>query len=70
MVLFQNVATNAGLLEKLGKAGHFTLFAPTNDAFSKLGEEVMDRLMGNKGALQGKLIIQFWCALYYLEVLC
>ncbi|XP_017346349.1 periostin, osteoblast specific factor b isoform X1 [Ictalurus punctatus] len=46
------VASNAGLLEKLGKPGHFTLFAPTNDAFSKLDNEVMDRLMGNKGALQ------------------
>ncbi|MCJ8740351.1 hypothetical protein PDJAM_G00057940 [Pangasius djambal] len=46
------VASNAGLLEKLGKPGHFTLFAPTNDAFSKLDKEVLDRLMGNKGALQ------------------
>lgn len=50
------MASNAGLLEKLGKPGHFTLFAPTNDAFSKLDNEVMDRLMGNKGALQGKLV--------------
>ncbi|KAI5624983.1 periostin isoform X1 [Silurus asotus] len=47
-----NVATNAGLLELLGKPGHYTLFAPTNDAFSKLDKEVLDRLMGNKGALQ------------------
>ncbi|KAF5900392.1 periostin-like isoform X2, partial [Clarias magur] len=46
------VVTNAGLLEKLGRAGHYTLFAPTNDAFSDLDKEVMDRLMGNKGALQ------------------
>ncbi|KAK3561053.1 hypothetical protein QTP86_026384 [Hemibagrus guttatus] len=46
------VASNAGLLEMLGKPGHFTLFAPTNDAFSKLDKEVMDRLMGNKGALK------------------
>ncbi|XP_027016429.1 periostin, osteoblast specific factor b isoform X2 [Tachysurus fulvidraco] len=46
------VATNAGLFEMLGKPGHFTLFAPTNDAFSKLDKEVLDRLMGNKGALK------------------
>ncbi|GAA6094804.1 periostin, osteoblast specific factor b isoform X1 [Tachysurus ichikawai] len=46
------VASNAGLLEMLGKPGHFTLFAPTNDAFSKLDKEVLDRLMGNKGALK------------------
>lgn len=55
--LFQTVASRAGLLEKTGKPGHFTLFAPTNDAFSKLDKEVMDRLMGNKGSLQGKLVI-------------
>ncbi|TSK49675.1 Periostin [Bagarius yarrelli] len=46
------VASNAGLLDMLGKPGHYTLFAPTNDAFSKLDKEVMDRLMGNKGALK------------------
>ncbi|KAK2831704.1 hypothetical protein Q7C36_016790 [Tachysurus vachellii] len=45
------VASNAGLLE-MGKPGHFTLFAPTNDAFSKLDKDVLDRLMGNKGALK------------------
>ncbi|KAM9469360.1 periostin, osteoblast specific factor b [Clarias gariepinus] len=44
--------SNAGLLEKLGRPGHFTLFAPTNDAFSDLEKGVLDRLMGNKGALQ------------------
>lgn len=59
------MATNAGLLDKLGKPGKFTLFAPTNDAFSKLDREVMDRLMGNKGALQGKLVIQSWSALTF-----
>lgn len=52
------MATNAGLLDKLGKAGYYTLFAPTNDAFSNLDKDVMDRLMGNKGALQGKLVIR------------
>ncbi|XP_062872312.1 periostin, osteoblast specific factor b [Trichomycterus rosablanca] len=49
------VATASGLMDKLGKPGHFTLFAPTNDAFSKLDRDVMERLMGNKGALQALL---------------
>lgn len=65
--MFQTVASNAGLLEMLGKPGHFTLFAPTNDAFSKLDREVMDRLMANKGALKGKLVIRFQSAFTSLE---
>lgn len=48
------MATEAGLIEKLGQPGHFTLFAPTNDAFEKLDREVMDRLMKDKVSLQGK----------------
>ncbi|XP_066517042.1 periostin, osteoblast specific factor b isoform X2 [Hoplias malabaricus] len=47
-----NVATASGLLENLGRPGHFTLFAPTNEAFSKLDHSVMDRLMADKGALK------------------
>lgn len=57
LALFQTVASRAGLLEKMGKPGHFTLFAPTNEAFHHLEEVVVDRLMGNKGSLQGKLVI-------------
>ncbi|XP_076832187.1 periostin, osteoblast specific factor b isoform X2 [Brachyhypopomus gauderio] len=50
-----NVVTASGLMDKLGEPGHLTLFAPTNDAFSKLDREVLDRLMGDKGALQALL---------------
>uniref|UniRef100_A0A8C2JKX2 Periostin, osteoblast specific factor b n=1 Tax=Cyprinus carpio TaxID=7962 RepID=A0A8C2JKX2_CYPCA len=46
------VATASGLIEKLGQPGHFTLFAPTNDAFDKLDREVLDRLMEDKKSLQ------------------
>lgn len=42
------------MIEKLGQSGHFTLFAPTNDAFENLDREVMDRLMKDKVSLQGK----------------
>lgn len=48
------MASEAGLIEKLGQSGQFTLFAPTNDAFEKLDREVMDRLMKDKVSLQGK----------------
>ncbi|XP_060753706.1 periostin, osteoblast specific factor b isoform X2 [Neoarius graeffei] len=46
------VASKAGLLEKMGKPGHFTLFAPTNEAFHHLEKEVKDRLMNSKSSLQ------------------
>uniref|UniRef100_A0A8C9W2M9 Periostin n=1 Tax=Scleropages formosus TaxID=113540 RepID=A0A8C9W2M9_SCLFO len=46
------VAVTSGLLEKLGEPGHFTLFAPTNDAFKKVDRDVLERLMDNKVVLQ------------------
>ncbi|XP_057207631.1 periostin, osteoblast specific factor b isoform X1 [Triplophysa rosa] len=46
------VATASGLIDKLGQSGHFTLFAPTNDAFEKLDRAVLDRLMEDKDSLQ------------------
>uniref|UniRef100_A0A672MI56 Periostin-like n=1 Tax=Sinocyclocheilus grahami TaxID=75366 RepID=A0A672MI56_SINGR len=49
------VATASGLIEKLGQPGHFTLFAPTNDAFDKLDREILDRLMEDKNSLQALL---------------
>uniref|UniRef100_A0A8C9VSU0 Periostin n=1 Tax=Scleropages formosus TaxID=113540 RepID=A0A8C9VSU0_SCLFO len=48
----QAVAVTSGLLEKLGEPGHFTLFAPTNDAFKKVDRDVLERLMDNKVVLQ------------------
>ncbi|XP_065136874.1 periostin, osteoblast specific factor b isoform X2 [Paramisgurnus dabryanus] len=49
------VATASGLIEKLGQDGHYTLFAPTNDAFEKLDRTVLDRLMEDKESLQALL---------------
>lgn len=49
------MAQNAGLLEMLGKPGHYTLFAPTNDAFDSLGGDVLERLQSDKEVLNGKL---------------
>ncbi|XP_029965119.1 periostin, osteoblast specific factor b isoform X4 [Salarias fasciatus] len=47
-----DIVQNAGLLEKLGQPGHYTLFAPTNDAFDKLGSDVLERLLSDKEVLQ------------------
>lgn len=51
----QDVVQSAGVLEKLGQPGHYTLFAPTNKAFQGLGREVLERLRGDKGVLKGKV---------------
>ncbi|XP_034024297.1 periostin, osteoblast specific factor b isoform X2 [Thalassophryne amazonica] len=49
---FSEVALASGLLEKLGQPGHYTLFAPTNEAFEKLGSGVLERLQSDKEVLQ------------------
>ncbi|XP_053729651.1 periostin, osteoblast specific factor b isoform X2 [Synchiropus splendidus] len=50
-----DVALNAGLIEKLGQAGHYTVFAPTNEAFERLGIDVLERLQDDKKVLQAML---------------
>lgn len=49
------MAQNSGFLEKLGQPGHYTLFAPTNEAFESLGSEVLERLQGDTEVIKGKL---------------
>ncbi|XP_043929251.1 periostin isoform X3 [Protopterus annectens] len=48
-------AIASGLLESLGKEGHYTVFAPTNDAFEKLPRGVLERIMSDKVALEALL---------------
>ncbi|XP_077579411.1 periostin, osteoblast specific factor b [Stigmatopora nigra] len=50
-----DIAVNSGLLDKLSEDGHFTLFAPTNEAFDKLGGDVLERLQSDKQVLQALL---------------
>ncbi|CAL8265532.1 unnamed protein product [Merluccius merluccius] len=45
---FNSVAFASGVMEKLGQPGHYTLFAPTNEAFEKLGSGYLERIMGDK----------------------
>lgn len=40
-------------MDKLNQPGHFTLFAPTNDAFNKLSPGYMERIMADKDVIAG-----------------
>lgn len=51
--VFQAAAITSDILEALGRDGHFTLFAPTNEAFEKLPRGVLERIMGDKVASEG-----------------
>ncbi|KAJ7995723.1 hypothetical protein DPEC_G00247550 [Dallia pectoralis] len=55
LTTLSEVAEASGLMETLGNPGHYTLFAPTNDAFNKLGSDVLQRLMGDKDVLKALL---------------
>ncbi|KAM6932780.1 periostin, osteoblast specific factor b [Lycodopsis pacificus] len=55
LTTLSDVALTAGFLEKLGQPGHYTLFAPTNEAFESLGSEVLERLQGDKAVLTALL---------------
>ncbi|KAH0628664.1 hypothetical protein JD844_010071 [Phrynosoma platyrhinos] len=43
-------AFTSDVMDILGKPGHYTLFAPTNEAFEKLPRGVLERIMGDKVA--------------------
>ncbi|KAK5918062.1 hypothetical protein CgunFtcFv8_002861 [Champsocephalus gunnari] len=48
---FRDVVVNSGMFDKLGEPGHFTLFAPTDQAFDKLGPGYLERIMGDKDVI-------------------
>ncbi|XP_026569083.1 periostin isoform X4 [Pseudonaja textilis] len=43
-------AFTSDVMETLGKPGHYTLFAPTNEAFEKLPRGILERIMRDKVA--------------------
>uniref|UniRef100_A0A3Q4B7F9 Uncharacterized protein n=1 Tax=Mola mola TaxID=94237 RepID=A0A3Q4B7F9_MOLML len=45
---FNSAALFSGLIDKLGQPGHYTLFAPTNEAFKKLTPELQERFARDK----------------------
>eukprot|EP00064_Thunnus_orientalis_P000012 superscaffoldBa00000001_g12 len=55
LTTLSDVAQKSGLLDKLGEPGHFTLFAPTNEAFESLGSDVLERLQSDKEVLKALL---------------
>lgn len=44
-------------MDKLGRPGHYTLFAPTNEAFNKLSPGHLQRMMGDKSVIAGTLVL-------------
>ncbi|XP_078140308.1 periostin, osteoblast specific factor b isoform X2 [Centroberyx gerrardi] len=55
LTTLSEVALASGLLDKLGQPGQYTLFAPTNEAFERMGSDVLERLKSNKDVLQALL---------------
>merc|ERR1712176_1404088 len=51
-----SLVAKAGLAETLASGGPFTVFAPTNDAFSKLPEDVVQSLVEDTEALKAVLL--------------
>ncbi|XP_061558031.1 periostin-like [Phycodurus eques] len=48
---FSAAALASGVMDKLDGPGHYTLFAPTNAAFDRLGPGHLERLMGDKDVI-------------------
>ncbi|XP_064413868.1 periostin isoform X3 [Latimeria chalumnae] len=48
-------AIASGLLDTLGEPGHYTVFAPTNEAFEKISRDSLERIMSDKVALEALL---------------
>lgn len=45
----------AGLSTLLEEEGHYTVFAPTNEAFEKIPRQTLTRILGDPVALRGDL---------------
>ncbi|XP_029704149.1 periostin isoform X2 [Takifugu rubripes] len=48
---FSAAALASGTMDKLGRPGQYTLFAPTNEAFNRLSPGHLERMMGNKNVI-------------------
>lgn len=53
LLVTQNVVMASGMMDKLDQPGHYTLFAPTNEAFDKLSPGYLERIMGDKAVIAG-----------------
>ncbi|KAM3869243.1 periostin-like [Diretmus argenteus] len=48
---FKAAAMASGVMEKLTQPGHYTVFAPTDEAFGKLSPGYLERVMGDKAVV-------------------
>ncbi|XP_036975755.1 periostin-like isoform X2 [Acanthopagrus latus] len=48
---FSAAALASGIMDKLDQAGHYTVFAPTNEAFDKLSPGYLNRIMEDKAVI-------------------
>ncbi|XP_070699344.1 periostin-like [Pempheris klunzingeri] len=48
---FNAAALASGMMDKLDQPGHYTLFAPTNEAFDRLNPGYLERIMGDKAVI-------------------
>uniref|UniRef100_A0A8C2CWX5 Periostin, osteoblast specific factor a n=1 Tax=Cyprinus carpio TaxID=7962 RepID=A0A8C2CWX5_CYPCA len=55
LATLKTVALRSGLHGQLGESKHYTLFAPTNEAFEKLDRDVLERLMSDTTVLEALL---------------
>merc|ERR1711992_270154 len=55
-----DLVVKAGLAETLSTSGPFTVFAPDNDAFARLGDSVLETL-GSDVELLKKVLLYPWC---------
>lgn len=49
----QTAMAAAGLTTMLENEGQYTVFAPTNEAFEKIPQETLNRILGDPVALRG-----------------
>lgn len=52
-VAFQTAIAAVGLNNVLENEGQYTVFAPTNEAFEKIPQETLNRILGDPVALKG-----------------
>ncbi|XP_068572082.1 periostin-like isoform X2 [Cebidichthys violaceus] len=48
---FRDSVLASGMMDKLDQPGHYTLFAPTDEAFDKLSPGYLERIMGDKAVI-------------------
>lgn len=61
-MFLQTAFAAAGLSAILENEGQYTIFAPTNEAFEKIPQETLNRILGDPVALRGESKEGLCCA--------